>query len=156
MNKPTYNQCRHMTNFPSILLLVASISLLYIRVTQSINLRTSSLKPLRHLIRRCISLRYNNPPLHSLADLDFIHPPLQRRPFGQVNLQRSRADLYPCIVRNIGNGILRTSQVWALLEPRGKYRVETLCLVDIPLDGVVGARVGEEPEVLSLALNTSA
>lgn len=89
--------------------------------------------------------------LNSSTPINLLDPLLQSGELRQVNLQGDRSTTNPRETRNIGNGILLTGQVRAFLQPRLENRVETPCFVDIPLNSVIGARIGEETEMVRLS-----
>lgn len=90
-------------------------------------------------------------PLNSSTLINLLDPLLQSGELRQVDLQGNMSTTNPRETRNIGNGILLTRQVRAFLQPRLENRVETPRLVDIPLNSVIGARIGEETEMVRLS-----
>lgn len=91
------------------------------------------------------------PFLNSTTLINLFDPLLQSGELGQVNPQGDKSTTNPRETRNIGNGILLTRQVRAFLQPRLEHRVETPRLVDIPLNSVIGACIGEETEMVCLS-----
>lgn len=124
-----------------------------IRITHPINPRPGIPKELIPILLRPPRIRHISPLHHRRPAPNLIRPLLQRGELGQINLQRARRTTHPRVIRYIGNGILRAGEVSAFLQSGLEDGVETLCLVDVPLDTVVGACAGEEAEVVCLALN---
>lgn len=116
-----------------------------------INLGPAIPENLSLLLRSPSRVRNIQPPLNSSTLINLIDPLLQSGELGQINFQGNRRTANPRETRNIGNSILLTREVRALVQPRLEDRVETFCLIDKPLNSVVGARVGEETEMVRLS-----
>ena len=103
------------------------------------------------LLLRSHSMGNIYPLLNSSTLINLLDPLLHSGELRQVNLQGNRSTTNPRETRNIGNSILLTRQVRAFLQPRLENRVETPRLVDIPLNSVIRARIGEQTEMVRLS-----
>lgn len=87
-----------------------------IRVGHTINLSTRTAEELVPILVRPTKRRHINALLHRSTLPDLIGPLLQSWELGQIDLQRGRCTADPRVIRNVGDRVLGSSQVRAVLQ----------------------------------------
>lgn len=122
-----------------------------IRIGHSINLSASASEDFIPLLVCAVKVRHVRALPHRSALVDLIYPVLEGRELREIDLQHLRTTADPRVVGDVGDCVLRARQVGALFQTGFQDRVKALGLVDVPLDGVVGADTSDKSEVVCLA-----
>ena len=94
-----------------------------VRVGHAVNLSTCVFEEFLAVLRGASSVRHIQALLHRGPLFNLVDPFLQGGELGEVNLKGTRAAAHPGEVGNVGDGVLGTRQVRALLQTGFKHRV---------------------------------